>query len=221
MQRWKKAVLWTTGSIFGALAAGVALILSVAPATGPSKGPKIPEYATPRTALLVVDLQEDYTGPQAKQPYRDADRIVSFANGLLASAQAKGILVVHIKNEIANPILKLLVGGINAPGEPGTEMDRRLLQVPGAKTFTKRNSDAFSNPEFDAFLRANQVNQVLITGLDGAMCVDATARGALGRGYAVTMFTGGIAIHGRVPMEALARGWREAGAVIKWAPGSF
>jgi nicotinamidase-related amidase len=163
---------------------------------------------------LVIDIQEDYTGPQAKQLYQDADRIVSATNALLTEAQSKGTIVIYIENVIANPILKAVLGGLNAPGAPGTEIDRRLTRVPGAHTFTKLDSDAFSNPEFDAFLRENHVDQVLITGLDAAMCVNATARGALNRGYKVMMFPQGIATQGRKPMEAIIQGWREAGATV-------
>jgi nicotinamidase-related amidase len=164
---------------------------------------------------LVIDLQEDYTGPQAKQVYKDSDRMIAAANGLISNAQTTGTMVVFIENVLTNPVLKLITGGLNAPGSPGTEMDRRLTRIPGTRTFTKLESDAFSNTEFDAFLRENQVNHVIITGLDGAICVDATARGALNRGYKVTMNTQGIAKKNGGSLEKLAQGWREAGAEVK------
>ena len=101
------------------------------------------------------------------------------------------------------------------PGSPGTEMDLRLIKVPGAKTFTKNRSDAFSTLELDAYLRENHVDRLLLTGLDGAYCVDATARGALNRGYQVTLFQDGIATESNKSIEKLAHGWREAGAQVK------
>ena len=214
MKRWKKVVLWSVGIPAGTLIGCLTLLYLVAPMSGPSKGPKIGTYTSPRTALLVIDLQEDYTGPQAKQHYRDADKIISATNELIVEAQAKGMLVIFIENTFANPILKVLVGGLNAPGAPGTEMDRRLVRIAGTRTFVKKNSDAFSTPDLETFLRDNQVNHVLITGLDGVACVDATARGALNRGYEVTMFPKAIAIHGKRPMEKLVQGWREAGATV-------
>lgn len=200
--------------------AGAALLGALALlgcASGPSftRGPRIATYASPRTALLVIDIQEDYTGPQAKQPYRDAERILRATNGLLAEAEAKGTLVVFVENVIDNPLIKLLSGGLNAPGSPGIEMDRRLTRLPGTRTFTKLDSDAFSNADFDAYLRQNHVDHVVITGLDAAICVNATALGALNRGYKVTMFTEGIALHSGKSLEKLSQRWREAGAEVR------
>ena len=214
MKRWKKVLLWSVGIPVGAVIGSLTLLFLVAPRSGPTKGPKIGTYTSPRTALLVIDLQEDYTGPRAKQYYRDADKIISVTNELIVEAQSKGTLVVFIENTFTNPIFKVFVGGLNAPGAPGTEMDRRLVRIPGTRTFVKQKSDAFSNPELETFLRNNQVNHVLIAGLDGIACVDATARGALNRGYEVTMFPKAIAIHGQRPMEKLVKGWREAGATV-------
>jgi len=212
MKRWKKIMFWTTGS--GVLLVFVLFAL-VLWSMRPTKGPLIGNYPTPRTALLVVDIQEDYTGPQAKKPYRDGDKIVMVSNVLLTQAQTRGDVVVYIKNVIDNPIVSVFTGGINAPGSPGTEMDRRLIKVPGAMTFTKSLSDAFSTPELDAYLRENQVNQLLITGLDGAYCVNATARGALNRGYKVTLFRDGIATESSKSIDKLSQNWREAGAQVK------
>ena len=212
MNRWKKIMLW--------LICTPVVLLTVVffffyLTMRPTTGPQIDAYSTPRTALLIIDIQEDYTGPQAKKRYRDGDRIVAASNILLEQARLKGMPVVYIENVIDNPLIKLFAGGVNAPGAPGTAMDRRLLKIPAAGTFTKNRPDAFSNPELDAFLRRNQVNRLLVTGLDGAYCVNATTRGALNRGYKVTLFTEGIATESGKSMDKLTQGWREAGAEVK------
>lgn len=207
----KTSMLLGTGAVF----LGTLALLGCMSGPSFTKGTRIGTYASPRTALLVIDIQEDYTGPQAKQPYRDADRILKATNGLLAEAQAKGTLVVFVENVIDNPIIKLISGGLNAPGSPGIEMDRRLTRLPGTRTFTKLDSDAFSNPQFEAYLRESHVDHVLITGLDGAICVSATAQGALNRGYKVTMLTEGIAIKSGNSLEKLSQRWRDAGAEVR------
>ena len=212
MKRLKKILCWTAGSVLLVVFVLFALVFwSMRPTTGP----RIGKYPAPRVALLIIDIQEDYTGPHARKRFRDGDRIVKVSNALLAQAQAKGAVVVYIKNVIGNPIMSALMGGLNAPGSPGTEMDRRLIRVPEAMTFTKSRSDAFSTPEFDAYLRENHVDRVLITGLDGAYCVNATARGALNRGYKVTLFQDGIATESSKSIEKLAQVWREIGAQVK------
>lgn len=212
MKRLKKFLYWSAGS---ALLLVLVLFALVFWSMRPTTGTQIKRYPAPRVALLIIDIQEDYTGPQAKKPYRDGDQIVRVSNALLAQAQAKGAVVVYIKNVIDNPIVSVLTGGINAPGSSGTEMDRRLIKVPEAMTFSKSRTDAFSTPELDAYLREKQVDQLLITGLDGAYCVNATARGALNRGYKVTLFQDGIATESSKSIEKLAQSWREAGAQVK------
>jgi hypothetical protein len=121
-------------------------------------GPRIGSYPAPRTALLLIDLQEDDTGPRAKQRYRDADRILAATNGLLAKAGTDGDLVVFIENVETGALVHLLTGGLNAPGAPGTDLDRRLLPPSGARIFTKEAPDAFSNREFDTYLREDRVD---------------------------------------------------------------
>lgn len=212
MKRWKKILLWLICTPIVLLSSVFALLYAN---TRPTTGPRIGSYSTPRTALIIIDIQEDYTGPEAKKRYRDGDRIVAASNALLNQARHKGMPVVYIENVIDNRLIGFLAGGVNAPGSPGTAMDRRLLQIPGAETFTKNRADAFSNPVLDAFLRRNQVNKVLLTGLDAAYCVNATTKGALNRGYKVTLFPEGIATESGTRIDKLIKEWREAGAEVK------
>lgn len=180
----------------------------------PTTGPRIGGYPASRTALLVIDIQEDYTGPEAKKRFRDGDRILAVANTLLAQSESRDLVPVFIQNVVGNGFLRACMGGVNAPGAPGTAMDRRLTRVTGAVTFPKGRSDAFSNPDLDAFLRREQVDHLVLVGLDGAYCVNATARGALNRGYRVTLVTQGIATESGTSMDELARKWRQAGAEV-------
>lgn len=212
MIRWKKILIWLICTPIVLLSAVFALLYAN---TRPTTGSQIGAYAAPKTALIVIDIQEDYTGQQAKKRYRDGDRIIAASNALLEQARQKGLPVVYIENVIDNPLIGFLAGGVNAPGAPGTATDRRILKVAGARTFTKNRADAFSNPELDAFLRQTQVNKVLITGLDAAYCVNATTRGALNRGYKVTLYPEGIATESGTNINKLVKGWREAGAEVK------
>ncbi|ACM19299.1 cysteine hydrolase family protein [Geotalea daltonii FRC-32] len=212
MKRLKKILYWSATSV---LLLALMLFALIYWSMRPTRGIPIKKYAVPRAALLIIDIQEDYTGPQAKKRYHDGDRIVRVSNALLAQAQKKGITVVYIKNVIDNPIMSFFTDGINAPSSPGTEMDHRLIKVPMAITLSKNRPDAFSNPELEAYLAEKQISQLLITGLDGAYCVNATARGALNRGYKVTLFQDGIATESSKSIEKLAQKWSEAGAQVK------
>jgi len=193
----------------------VALFALVYRNSRPTKGPRIGAYPAPRAALVVIDIQEDYTGPQARKRFRDGDRIVAVSRALIDQAQAQGIPVIYIQNIVDNPLLSWMLGGVNAPGAPGTEMDARLPRHPVFRTFTKNRSDAFANPQLDAYLREQKVDHLLVTGLDAAYCVNASTRGALNRGYTVTLYTDGLATETGKPLEELATQWRALGARTK------
>jgi len=94
MNRLKKILCWTAGS--GLLLVFVLFALLFW-SMRPTKGPKIGKYPSPRTALLIIDIQEDYTGPQAKKRFRAGDRIVGVSNALLAQAQANGAVRLYQK----------------------------------------------------------------------------------------------------------------------------
>lgn len=209
MLRVWKVMIWV-GLVVVTLAA--VLVAVVLKAMAPTTGPRVGAYPAPHTAFVVIDIQEDYTGPAARKPYRDGDRIVGVSNTVLAEAEARNLVVAYVENVIENPLVRVLSGGMNAPGALGTATDRRILAVEGGRHFTKSRSDAFSNPALDAYLRESQVDHVVLVGLDGAYCVNATARGALNRGLKVTLLTDGIATESRKSIDDLARGWREAGA---------
>jgi nicotinamidase-related amidase len=186
----------------------------------PTKGPQIAAYPEPKTALLVIDIQEDFTGPEAKKPFHDAERLVRNANALIGQAREHGALVVFIENVIDNPVLKLVFGGVNTAGTPGVQMDRRLVRLPSAPTFTKNRGDAFINPALDAYLSEHQVGRLLIVGLDAAYCVTATTRGARNRGYETVVLTDAVATESGKSLETLTKAWQEAGAkvmpMMKW-----
>jgi len=76
--------------------------------------------------------------------------------------------------------------GRTVEGQPGTELDSRI-KVINQDDFTKKISDAFSNPGLEKFLISNQVDELYLTGLDAAYCVYYTALGARQRGYRVTI----------------------------------
>jgi nicotinamidase-related amidase len=212
MKRWKKIFVWVLAST---MLVAILFFSMVYWSMRPTTGEPIDKYLSPKTALLIIDIQEDFTGSHAKKPYRDGDRIVSTSNTLLAQAKEKGIIIIYIENVIDNLVISALMGGINAPGSPGSQIDSRIIKIPGSKTFSKNRSDAFSTPDFDAYLREKHVDHLLVTGLDAAYCVNATIQGALNRGYKVTVYSEGIATESGKSIDKLTQGWRQAGVQVK------
>ncbi len=154
----------------------------------PTQGQKIVAYATPRKALLVIDVQEDFTGIKGKQPvpYKGAEPQIAAINELIDRASKAGVRVVYIRHMFDNNFITRILPGRDLEGEPGAQMDARINMI-NQNDFTKTISDSFSNPRLDEFMIANQVNDLYLVGLDAAYCVYNTAKGALNRGYKITI----------------------------------
>lgn len=159
----------------------------------PTTGPKISAYTAPAKALLVIDVQEDYTGVKGLKPplLRNAEGPINVINRLIDGAQRSGMQVVYIRQLFDNNIITRTFVSRTIEGLPGTELDSRI-KVINTNDFTKKISDAFSNPRLGEFLIAHRVNELYLVGLDGAYCVHKTALGALNRGYEVTVVTDAI-----------------------------
>ena len=166
----------------------------------PTTGEKISKYADPAKALLVIDVQEDYTGLKGKQPvpYKNAEIQIAIINRLIDKASKTGIKVVYIRHLYDNNLLTRLFIGRGIEGLPGTELDARI-NVINRNEFTKKLSDSFSNPQFEAFLIKNHVDELYLVGLDAAYCIYNTSMGALNRGYKVTVVDDAIMTQKNMP----------------------
>jgi nicotinamidase-related amidase len=158
--------------------------------------PTQPEHVRPssgeRKALLVVDVQEDYTGVTARGrfPYPNSAEFIERLNALVERAEAAGLDVIYVRQVLRRPLSRLVshlvLGSTTLEGEPGAEFDRRLRLVSNHR-FQKPLSDAFSSRAFEEFVLTRGIGELFLAGLDGAGCIDVTARGARQRGLSVTV----------------------------------
>lgn len=190
------------------------LVIQIIIISTPTDGEKIADYKAPQKAVLVIDIQEDYTGKTARPPfpYKNSNELIDSVNKILKTAAGKNIHVIYIRQELdglAGIILSnLFAGGTVIKGNPGTEIDERVNIVSG-NIFPKNRSDAFSNPDFEEYLINNQINELFLTGLDADGCVHNTALGALSRGYIVNIISDAIALHEEDKWDALIKKFRE------------
>jgi nicotinamidase/pyrazinamidase len=165
----------------------------------PTEGVKIAKYQNPQKAVLVIDIQEDFTGVTAKPPfpYRDSQKLIDTVNTITEYASQRNIPVIYIRQEldgfIGTLLSNLFAGGTAIKGNPGTEIDKRVNLV-SSNIYPKPKSDAFSNQVFEEFLIRNQINELYLVGLDADGCVHNTALGALNRGYTVNIVTDAIVL---------------------------
>jgi nicotinamidase/pyrazinamidase len=190
-----------------ALSALFMLVRSMFMAT---RGRKIPRYPAPRTALIVLDLQEGYSGTNTRQPVTipPATGLILTVNRLIQMAEVSGMEVAYIRQVFGNNLFVRLHGGT----KQGKVVIDRRVKVINNNDFEKNRTDAFSNRQFDQLLRDRQVNHLYLVGVDAAFCVYYTALGALNRGYKVTVVTD--AVRSRNKMEGVMAKYRRKGIGI-------
>ena len=185
----------------------------------PTKGQRISEYDDPQKALLVIDIQKDFTAPTANSPfpYERADELIKTLNHLTETAMQKRITVVYLRQEFESLFgkifSKICCRGKGIKGNPGTDFDDRLLLVSN-HIFTKPKGDAFSNPKFGAFLVENNINELYLTGLDAEFCVYHTAQGAICRGYKVYILTDAILLLNEKKWDDIVGKYQRKGIVL-------
>jgi maleamate amidohydrolase len=158
-------------------------------------GKPIERYERPRSALLLVDLQEDFLSEAGRMSVarEQVEPMLHAIEELAAQAQARELPVAHVRNVFSRgDIANWFRNHAAVDGEPGTKLDPRTAAL-SATVFDKSAPDSFSNEGLDTFLRDRQVDHLVLTGVFADGCVYWTARGALNRGYRVTVVRHAVA----------------------------
>ncbi len=190
--------------------------------TTPSKGQKIDLSQRPNSALLIIDLQEDFTLATGKNAYDPAlvDKTISAINELVLIANETGQPVISVrqifKGWYINILVRLLNKGRGGPKSPGLDLDARL-NGDIDHDITKARADAFSAPELEKVLERQKVGKLQIVGLDGNYCVQSTIQAAINRGYDVSFSDAAIlavnpAVWQKTRARLTARGVNNGGA---------
>lgn len=164
------------------------------------------ELVNPRhTALLLIDLQNDYIKPggyvdKLAQDRSDLKKIIPPIQNILEAARHSGVLVVHIQmtlysNFLADSPASLRVLMLRTGykrGDPLEKLPTRCIEgtwgwqivdeltpLPNEIVIKKHRSSAFIGTDLDTLLRSNGIKSVSIVGLVAHGCVIATASHAL------------------------------------------
>jgi hypothetical protein len=100
-------------------------------------GERIPQYDRPGSAVIVVDVQEDFTTWSVGRLGYAADALESFfsvVNRVQAEARRQAIPIVHIRHQfeeiLARLFARLFVGSRGIAGRPGTRLEPRPRRLP-------------------------------------------------------------------------------------------
>lgn len=119
------------------------------------------EMKRENTALILVDIQMFYfPGGMAelKNPVQASER----AKDLLQFFREKNMMVVHVKHKV------------NKEGD----FHANVAPVEGEKVIEKTTPSSFYGTNLDAILKENNIENVVVIGMQTHMCLEATARAA-------------------------------------------
>ncbi|KQH87050.1 isochorismatase [Vibrio furnissii] len=135
------------------------------------------------TALIVIDLQNDYF-PAGAYPQYQAEEVLAHTLSAIEIAQQRGWPVVLVQH----------VGGAEAPffkaGSDGVKLHSALLaQAPASVVVEKQHADSFLNTTLSDVLRAQNIRELVVCGMMTQNCVTHTALSPAANDYSVRVLS--------------------------------
>ena len=160
------------------------------------------------TALIVVDVQNDFVDPKGNLYVTDAQSVVANINTKIAAARSEGRLIVYTQDwhpEVTPHFAK--DGGmwpVHCVGETwGAEFYRELELVQEAEFVRKGtggedgysgfsvrdpDTDVATDTAMESILRSHDINRVDVVGIATDYCVKETALDASERGFSTCVY---------------------------------
>lgn len=140
------------------------------------------------TALVIVDMQNDFAHPDGKLFVAGSRKTIPFIQELLKKARQKDMKVFftqdwHTKYD---PEFKIW-GEHAAAGTWGSEIIEDIKPLENEFLIRKLRYDAFFGTPFDLYLRAFNIKNLIITGTVANICVLHTAGSAVLLGYNIVV----------------------------------
>jgi len=171
----------------------------------------------PRSALLVVDVQNDFADPHGSLCVSGGEAIIPRMNAEVAAAREAGAMVVYTQDWHPAVTPHFAANGGIWPvhcvaGSWGAELHPQLLVdgpsvrkgtggEDGFSGFTVRDpvSGEEAGTDLEPMLREGGIERVVVCGLATDYCVRATALDACRLGFAISLLTDAIAAVDLVP----------------------
>jgi nicotinamidase-related amidase len=130
----------------------------------------------PVECLIVVDMQRAFVEGGGAAPAMQS--VLPAVNEQITNARRAGALVVHLQNDGAP-------GTADEPGGWGWELS--IAPLESESVLRKTEDSGFAGTRLNELLRDQQIQVLSVCGVMSEMCVAATARGAMERGYDVVL----------------------------------
>jgi nicotinamidase-related amidase len=148
----------------------------------------------PRTALVVIDLQNGIVGNPHLAPHTSAE-VVAHAGRLADAFREHDLPVVLVRVTVAADGSDAAPGRVDGGSRPRSWPEGwdvivdELAGHPEDITVTKRNWGAFYGTDLDLQLRRRGITQIVLAGIATSIGVESSARAAHEHGYHVTLAT--------------------------------
>lgn len=134
-----------------------------------------------KTALIVVDIQNDYF-PGGLWTLSKVEAAAAKAAQVIAVFRERGDLVVHIRHEFTSADAPFF-----RPGSEGAQLHPSVINRPDEPVVLKHYINSFRETELKAVLDRNAIEAVVVVGNMSHMCVDGITRAAVDFGYQTTV----------------------------------
>ena len=200
-------VLATAVAAFGAIGTAVFVMRRV---HKPTTGTAIDRRDREGRALLIVDMQTDFIEGNG-YPQAEVDRKIRAINARVEEARSDNMPIATLRQiyrgPVATTVIRLFGKGLGNPSSSGLELHPDL-NAQAEVDFVKSTLDGFASPALEQWLASRGVGSIEILGLDGCYCINATAIGALNRGFDVHL-------HDDTILAANGTKWRTCSEQLK------
>ncbi|CAN5238409.1 cysteine hydrolase family protein [soil metagenome] len=167
-----------------------------------------------KRAILIIDIQNDFTGNYAKMPVdkNQAAQMITNLNKLIDNTDTSKTEIIYIGNEYSKwNFLNIFRNFAAIKGMNGTNIDQRL-HVVNKIYFPKNKGNAFTNPNLNSYLISKNVDEIFIGGLYAEACIYETVKGGLSQNYKVNILTDCIATKSNEQREKAIEKYKKPGA---------
>ena len=159
-----------------------------------------------RTALIVVDMQNDFVSEGGTLRVPDAEGTIPAIAALLELARESGMRVVYSQDTHRDGDPEWKIWPEHArEGTWGWEIVAALAPLPEETVLRKVRYDAFYGTPLDHLLRLWGVDTVVLCGTVANICVHYTAASAALRWYSVIVVEDAVSALEQIDMEASLR----------------
>ena len=146
-------------------------------------------------ALLVIDIQKPYISKYEPGLLRKI-------NDRILEAQKDKCDIIYVKNT------KMLRSG------PVTDELAEGLLLVSDNVFCKTRADAFSSEKLVSYLNSQNITEIEIIGVDGNSCINASAKGAIKKGYVVLINLSCIGVANPLRFEKTKETLSDMGVIL-------